>query len=79
MLEWVGDVGGLFDGLRILSHALLLPVSAMALRQKLFSAVHSEQKHEKRSFDYLRVFVGCTRRDRLYRKQLRANQSAIVK
>ena len=36
-LEWLGDVGGLFDGIRIIAHTLVLPVSTLAMRDKILS------------------------------------------
>ena len=42
LLDWLGDVGGLFDALRLIAEFLIAPVSALALKQKLAS--HFEQK-----------------------------------
>jgi len=43
-LELIGDIGGLFDGLCILCHFVLMPVSAFAVKAKLlaFATFHRE-------------------------------------
>ena len=36
-LEWFGDVGGLFDGLKLLAAILVSPVATFALRTELLA------------------------------------------
>mmetsp|Transcript_2935 Transcript_2935/g.4000 ORF Transcript_2935/g.4000 Transcript_2935/m.4000 type:complete len:99 (-) Transcript_2935:922-1218(-) len=36
ILEWLGDVGGLFDGLRLLCQYFVAPIASMALRKKIY-------------------------------------------
>ena len=40
-LEFVGDIGGLYDGLNQLSRMLLAPIATIALKQKLLGQVFS--------------------------------------
>ena len=39
MLEWLGDVGGLFDALSLIGKILLGPLSAFALKSELLTSV----------------------------------------
>ena len=41
ILEWLGDVGGLFDALRILGAFIVLPVASMSMKQALLSTLFS--------------------------------------
>ena len=38
-LDWLGDVGGLLDGLRIIGSVLVAPIAAFSLRIELLAAV----------------------------------------
>ena len=38
-LEWLGDVGGLYDGLRIFISFILSPISVFALKTELFVSI----------------------------------------
>ena len=42
MLEWLGDVGGLFDGLALIINVFLGPVKSLALKTALFSSLVSK-------------------------------------
>ena len=37
LLEWVGDVGGLYDGLRLIFSSIIAPVAAFAMQSELLS------------------------------------------
>ena len=37
LLEWIGDIGGLFDGLRIVASSIVTPLAAFVLKSKLLS------------------------------------------
>lgn len=39
MLEWLGDVGGLFDGLRIIGHFFVAPIASYAMRTELLTLI----------------------------------------
>ena len=39
MLEWVGDIGGLFDGMRIVAQILIAPISSYALKAAMMTRV----------------------------------------
>lgn len=39
MLEWLGDIGGLFDALRYIGAMLIYPIAAYNLRSKLLGSV----------------------------------------
>ena len=43
-LEWLGDVGGLFDGLQMLAYALIYPVSSLALRDQVLTQLFHVQE-----------------------------------
>ena len=38
-LEWLGDVGGLYDGLRIFISFILSPISVFALKSEIFVSI----------------------------------------
>jgi len=38
MLEWVGDIGGLFDGFHIVGNAFIAPLAGYAVRTAILSA-----------------------------------------
>ena len=38
-LEWLGDIGGLFDGLKIIATILVAPLSALAANDLLLTQV----------------------------------------
>ena len=37
MLDWLGDVGGLFDALRLIARLLIGPIAALTLKAELLS------------------------------------------
>ena len=39
ILEWLGDVGGLFDGLRLMFGQLIGPMAMFALKTSLWTGV----------------------------------------
>ena len=39
MLDWLGDVGGLYDALLLIMQFITLPISTFALRSKLLSSL----------------------------------------
>ena len=42
VLEWLGDVGGLFDGLRVIAYIIIGPITSLKVKSyllKLFSEV----------------------------------------
>jgi len=41
LLEWLGDVGGLFDALKIIGHWLVVPSASYALKTELVSSIFS--------------------------------------
>ena len=44
ILEWLGDVGGLFDGLLLILNYLMSPLAAFAMKVMLLTNVFSEKK-----------------------------------
>ena len=71
MLEWVGDVGGLLDGLSLLAYIFMLPFTAFTMEAKLFSQTQQKETTSQRSI--IQNFIGCMKQDRLYRRQLKKN------
>ena len=47
MLEWLGDMGGLFDALRIIGSFFVVPVSAYALESNLLATIFRYRKSMK--------------------------------
>ena len=43
LLEWLGDVGGLFDGISIIASSIVSSFSAFALKAQLLTYVMKEQ------------------------------------
>ena len=39
MLEWLGDVGGLFDMLKLIGSILVIPFAAFRLKSELLSKI----------------------------------------
>ena len=44
LLEWLGDCGGLYDALKIISGAMLAPLSSLALNTKLLTQIFRTTK-----------------------------------
>ena len=57
-LEWLGDVGGLFEGLKIISGFFIAPIASFALRVKLFTAASSD-KNDDKDDDLASLGGGC--------------------
>ena len=43
LLEWIGDIGGLFDGLLLLGRNLIAPFAAFALKSALFTEIFAHK------------------------------------
>ena len=39
LLDWVGDIGGLFDGLRLICLVIVWPVAAFTVRAEVLSSL----------------------------------------
>ena len=44
MLEWLGDVGGLFDGLKLIAQFIVGPLAAFTLNSELLSQIFMIKK-----------------------------------
>ena len=53
-LDWLGDVGGLFDGLVLFSRWFISPFVIFSLRSKLLSYLFVEQDEEDRPVSFTR-------------------------
>lgn len=51
LLEWLGDIGGLFDGLRIIGGVFIAPISSFALDSFLLSSLFRSRKSQSGSND----------------------------
>ena len=49
-LEWLGDVGGLFDGLRLIAQLVIGPFSAFALKAELLKKFFRLSSNYKQAF-----------------------------
>ena len=86
MLEYIGDLGGLFDGLKLLAGQLIAPITAFALQSELFSqnfpmattrGLHNEAKIKPQS--YLRnLMCGCHKNTK-YRRMLQRTEKTFSK
>ena len=47
LLEWLCDVGGLFEGLKIIGGFFIAPIVSFALRVKLLTAASSDKNDDK--------------------------------
>ena len=43
-LDWLGDVGGLLDGLKLFASFLVAPIAAFSMRAELLSAAFPDNK-----------------------------------
>ena len=46
LLEWLGDCGGLYDALKIISGAILAPLSSLALNTELLTQIFRMTKRK---------------------------------
>ena len=47
LLDWLGDIGGLFDALRILVGSLIAPFTTQILKVELLSSVFRSLKRDQ--------------------------------
>ena len=57
LLEWLGDVGGLFDGLGLIAHLVIGPVATFVLKAEILSLVFREFKHTRSDSKPAKVFI----------------------
>ena len=50
ILDWVGDVGGLMDGLRIIAVNLVAPLAALNLKAELLKSIYDPAKQLQQSW-----------------------------
>ena len=43
LLDWLGDLGGLFDALRLLCHIMIYPVSSFTLQATLMAKLFRQR------------------------------------
>ena len=67
MLEWIGDVGGLFDGLFIFVKFLMTPIYIMTLREAFLTLAPSDTDLDIKSKG---PWTCCSRKDRYRDKAL---------
>ena len=71
LLEWIGDIGGLFDGLYLLASNLIAPIAAYTMRFELlsqtFKRISTGSSAEEKKFtpqNYLKNLSCCCLRRR---------------
>ena len=89
LLEWVGDIGGLYDGLSLLVNYFVSPFASFVLRQILLSENFSQVKksthsnsvtYEKiASQSCFRSLSCCFRKKNRYRRMLDRSESTIMR
>ena len=47
VLEWLGDIGGLFDALRYIGYLLIAPIASYHLKTELLSSIFNKQKTQR--------------------------------
>ena len=62
LLEWLGDVGGLFDGLVLIAHFSTSPIVVFALKTELLNGVQASKGKEKASEKCCDLFKSNIRR-----------------
>ena len=87
LLDWIGDIGGLFDGLRIFIGKIIAPIAAIALRSDLLTlnfrqvvranASNVDQQHTE-GIILPSCLCGNKKKNR-YRKMLQRSDSIISK
>ena len=82
LLDWIGDVGGLLDGLKIVGSFLVAPIAAFSLRSELLSTVfksapnygsvsHLDGQFEKPSYSLIATYLcPCSPKRVRYKKTL---------
>ena len=86
MLEWIGDIGGLFDGLTLLVGKFIAPIAAFALQAELltlnFRQVETEDSSKVHRRAYRIILPSCLcfdKKKNRYRKMLERANSTISK
>lgn len=73
LLEWLGDVGGLFDGLRLVSRLIMSPFSSFALKSFLLASIYlpsnNRQNWPKTPKNAQKYRVGFQKHDRANREE----------
>ena len=79
MLDWLGDIGGLFDALRLMALYLIAPISTYALKQKLMAhtfVIEEKQDSSKSQFFHC---LCCSQKRTKYHAEMRKASRVVVK
>ena len=49
-LEWIGDIGGLLDGLSIVGQVLAGPIASFSMRASLLSVIQNSSSNKENNF-----------------------------
>lgn len=82
ILDWIGDIGGLFDGLYFIGSRMLGPIAAFAMKAELFTlfSEHSEpKKSEEVDTKPIKSFKTYCRRKSRYRQILKKVESKVMR
>ena len=83
LLDWIGDIGGLFDGLSLLASHFIAPIAAYALKYDLLTQLKIPGTNDtvnKSNMSYLRNMVRCcSKKKSKYQKMLDRTTSTIEK
>ena len=85
MLEYIGDIGGLFDGLTLLAAKLIAPIAAFAVKSELLSknftlatkGLKNEDKIKSQSYVSNLMCLYC--KNSKYRRILDRNEKTLLK
>ena len=50
-LEWIGDIGGLYDGLKIIGSILAQPIAAFSLKSRMLLVMEKTRPVEPENYD----------------------------
>ena len=77
-LEWLGDVGGLFDGLKLFIRLLTGPAAAFAMKIELLKHVFNVKDDSFQSF-FLHSIKSCCRRKSQFSKLLDRTEHRVAR
>ena len=88
MLEWLGDIGGLFEGLNGIGYFLVAPLAAFAMKMELLTSTFSFAKKRYDSLkpptaipeqSFASSMLCCETKNRRYKKMLRRAEGQVVR
>ena len=88
MLEWLGDVGGLFEGLNYIGFFLVAPIANFAMQMELLTSSFSFIKKRSNTlkpptaipeYSFASSMLCCGTKNHRYKKMLSRAKSKVVR